>query len=75
MIPNVGSVDRIARFVVGAALLVAPLLPATAGLFLSMGNWKYAVSAVGLVMLATAVMRFCPAYTLLGMNTCPIAKS
>jgi hypothetical protein len=32
-------------------------------------------AAVGIVMLGTAAFRFCPAYTLLGIRTCPISKT
>ena len=71
---NVGSLDRTLRFVLGAALLAAPFVPPAAGLFAAWGLWKFAVAAVGIVMLATAAFRFCPAYTLLGLNTCPLAK-
>lgn len=69
---NVGSADRMIRFVLGAILIVVPFLPFAAGLFADWGAWKYAVTVVGLVMVATAAMRFCPAYTLLGIRTCPI---
>jgi hypothetical protein len=65
---NVGSVDRILRFILGAALLVAPFLaPAS---FASFGAWRYAVAAAGAVLLATAVLRICPAYMLFGIRTC-----
>ena len=64
---NVGSVDRILRFVLGAALLVAPfLLPA---IFAPLGAWRYVVIAAGAVLLATAIFRFCPAYLLFGIRT------
>ncbi|UXU75012.1 MULTISPECIES: YgaP family membrane protein [unclassified Paracoccus (in: a-proteobacteria)] len=64
MIPNVGSTDRILRIVVGALLILLGLL---AGL---VGFWKWLAVIVGLVLVATALFRFCPAYRLLGMNTC-----
>lgn len=65
---NVGSVDRVLRFILGAVLLVAPFLaPAT---FAPLGEWRYAVVAVGVVLLGTAVFRFCPAYMLFGIRTC-----
>ncbi len=73
--PNVGSLDRAARFVLGAILLVAPFLPPLAGFFAAWGLWKFTLVAVGIVMLATAALRFCPLYTLLGVRTCPISKS
>lgn len=56
---NVGTVDRILRAVVGLVLLalvvVGPQTP-----------W----GLIGLVPLATAFVRFCPAYSLLGIKTC-----
>ncbi|MEO3471330.1 DUF2892 domain-containing protein [Roseomonas sp. CAU 1739] len=65
---NVGSVDRILRFVLGAVLLAAPiLLPAA---FAPLGAWRYAVMGAGVVMLATAAFRICPAYLLFGIRTC-----
>ncbi len=61
---NVGGIDRILRIVVGLAL-IALTLTGTIGLW----GW------LGLVPLATGAFRFCPAYPLLGMNTCPMKKS
>jgi len=72
---NVGSLDRTLRFIVGAVLLAAPFLPPFAGVFAAWGAWKFAVAAVGVVMLGTAAFRFCPAYTLLGIRTCPVSKT
>lgn len=67
---NVGGIDRILRFVVGIVLLLVPFvgtsIPALAGL----GHWAWVIGAVGLVMLLTAVFRFCPAYVLFGIRTC-----
>jgi hypothetical protein len=57
---NVGGVDRALRVGVGG-LLVA--LAATG----TVGWWGW----IGLVPLATGVLRFCPVYTLLGLRTCP----
>ncbi|MCA0177492.1 MAG: DUF2892 domain-containing protein [Proteobacteria bacterium] len=57
---NVGGIDRILRVAIGAALIVA------AGLG-TIGWWGY----LGLIPLLTGLFRFCPAYTLLGMKTCP----
>ena len=72
---NVGSIDRALRFVLGAVLLAAPFVPPLAGYFADIGVWKYAIAAVGVVMLGTAVFRFCPAYTLFGVRTCELKKS
>lgn len=70
MVANVGGIDRVLRFVVGVVLIlvpfVAPSVPALAGL----GNWAWLLGAWGLAMVLTAAFRFCPAYPLLGVNTC-----
>ena len=59
--PNVGSTDRLARIGVGALLIVLALTGV-------IGVWGW----IGIVPLATGFLRFCPAYRLLGMNTCAI---
>lgn len=58
---NVGTIDRVLRIVVGLALIGLTL----AG---TIGAWGW----IGVVPLATALFRFCPLYTLLGMSTCPV---
>lgn len=68
---NVGGIDRVLRFVVGAGLAVVGLKPDLVGMA-SSGAMHWILFAVGLVMIGTAAFRFCPAYTLLGMNTCPL---
>lgn len=57
---NVGGIDRVLRIVVGAALIIA----AATNLI---GWWGY----LGAIPLLTGLFRFCPAYTLLGIKTCP----
>lgn len=61
MSTNIGTIDRIARVVLGLVLL---------GLALFGGHWW---GWIGIVPLATAVVGFCPAYRLVGLSTCPIA--
>ena len=68
---NIGSADRAIRFVVGFLLIVLPFIPPTASWFTALGNWTWAVVAVGLVMVVTAALRTCPAYTLFGISTGP----
>jgi Inner membrane protein YgaP-like, transmembrane domain len=70
MMANVGNIDRVLRFVVGAALLLVLMVPQLGGMFESWGQWKFAVAAVGFVLLATAAFRICPAYMLFGIRTC-----
>ncbi len=56
---NVGNIDRIVRIVAGLVLLSLVFVgPQTL--------W----GLIGIVLLATGLMRTCPAYKLLGMNTC-----
>jgi VIT1/CCC1 family predicted Fe2+/Mn2+ transporter len=70
---NVGSADRVLRFILGAALAVAPFLLVDS--FAPLGVWRYAVVAVGVVLLATAIFRICPAYLLFGVRTCPANRA
>lgn len=58
---NVGGIDRILRIVVGLVLVG---LAATG----SVGWWGW----IGVVPLLTGLLGSCPAYKLLGMNTCPM---
>lgn len=68
MSSNVGNIDRAIRALVGLFLIVAPFL-GLFGLAVS-GAVSYAMVAVGLVLVGTAIFRFCPAYRLLGLSTC-----
>lgn len=56
---NVGGLDRILRIIIGFVLI---------GLMLQgiIGVWGW----LGLVVMATGLFSFCPAYRLLGINTC-----
>ncbi len=67
MTTNVGTVDRTLRLIVGAALVVAPLIN-----FLGLGANSiaaYAMIAVGGILALTAVFGLCPIYSLLGVKT------
>ena len=66
MAANVGNLDRALRIVVGLALLSLP--------FWLDSPWRWA-GLIGIVPVLTGLFRFCPAYTLFGMNTCPMRKS
>jgi hypothetical protein len=61
---NVGTLDRTIRILLGLALLALAALG-------KIGPWGY----LGLVPLATGLFRFCPAYKLLGVRTCPMPSS
>ncbi|OGI48379.1 MAG: hypothetical protein A2151_04080 [Candidatus Muproteobacteria bacterium RBG_16_65_34] len=59
MMKNIGGIDRVARIVGGLVLLslvfVGPQTP-----------WGW----IGVVPLVTALIGWCPAYTLFGFKTC-----
>ena len=59
MTVNIGSVDRWVRVIVGLALIALAATGTT-------GAWAY----LGIVPLATGLMRFCSVYGLFGMNIC-----
>lgn len=61
---NVGNLDRVLRIVVGLVLIA---LAATG----TVGWWGW----IGIVPLATGLLRVCPAYSLLGASTCPLEKA
>jgi hypothetical protein len=58
---NEGGIDRIVRIVAGAVLLGLMAMG-------TIGWWGW----LGVVLLATGLIGWCPAYALLGMNTCPM---
>jgi hypothetical protein len=64
MTHNVGTTDRILRIAVGLALIGASLLG-------YIGAWGW----IGLVPLATGVLRFCPAYLPFGLRTCAVDRA
>jgi hypothetical protein len=58
---NEGTIDRALRILAGLVLIA---LAATG----TVGVWGW----IGVVPLATGLIGWCPAYTLLGINTCPM---
>ncbi len=60
---NEGGIDRIVRILVGLVLLGLMAMG-------TIGWWGW----LGVVPLATGLIGWCPAYTLLGIKTCPMKK-
>lgn len=60
MTKNVGQLDKILRIIVGLVLIGLTL----AG---QIGVWGW----IGVLPIATGLMGWCPAYTLIGLKTCP----
>ena len=60
---NVGGIDKILRIVAGIALIAMAAMSV-------IGPWGF----IGIVPLLTGLLGWCPAYTLLGIKTCPMQK-
>lgn len=59
MTRNLGQFDRLARFVLGALLILLAL-------FGTIGPWGY----LGVIFVGTAFLNFCPIYRVFGLKTC-----
>ncbi|SNS16361.1 YgaP family membrane protein [Tropicimonas sediminicola] len=64
MTKNMGTADRAIRAVIGVVLLIAAFSAGWSGL------WSTIAAIVGLVMLGTSAMGYCPPYQILGIKTC-----
>ncbi len=62
MLANVGTLDRVVRIVAGIALIAWALMGGPV--------WAW----IGMLPLATGLFKFCPAYGLLGINSCGMKK-
>lgn len=62
---NVGMIDKVLRVVLGLALL--------AYVVLGSGSLRF-IGLVGIVPLLTALVGYCPLYSLFGLSTCPAKK-
>jgi hypothetical protein len=70
MTTNLGIIDRMFRAVLGLILIAVPFV---SGAAVFDGGAATVVSiAVGIVMLATSAMRFCPLYRIFGIRTCKL---
>ncbi|OGT18860.1 MAG: hypothetical protein A2V90_02795 [Gammaproteobacteria bacterium RBG_16_57_12] len=63
MVCNVGTIDRVIRIVLGLVLIslvfVGPQTP-----------WGW----IGVILLATGLVSFCPLYKILGISSCQVSK-
>lgn len=59
MTTNIGTADRLVRLVLGIVLIALALMG-------TIGLWGW----LGLVLIGTAFLKFCPAYALFGFKTC-----
>ena len=59
MTANVGTIDRVIRLVLGLVLL--------SQVFMGLQTpWGW----IGLILVGTAAIKFCPAYRIFGLKTC-----
>ena len=63
MTANVGMIDRLARVVVGIALIAFAL-----GFIAPGTSWAW-VGWIGVVPILTALIGYCPAYSIVGCST------
>lgn len=56
---NMGAADKIARLVVGALMIVLAITG-------TIGVWGW----LGLILVGTAFLNFCPLYRIVGIKTC-----
>lgn len=64
MTKNAGTTDRAVRAIAGIALIALTLSG-------YLGAWGW----IGIVPLVTALIGWCPAYTLFGFNTCKASST
>ena len=60
---NVGQTEKIIRIIIGAGLITAGVI---------YGSWW---GIIGLVPLVTGIIGWCPAYKVLGLNSCGAGKT
>jgi hypothetical protein len=63
---NVGGIDRVLRIIAGLVLLSL--------VFILEGSARY-WGLIGIVPLATGLIRWCPVYPLLGISSCPMSSA
>ena len=66
MVRNEGTVDRVVRVVVGLVLVAAWAFGWLTG------TLAVVLGVVGIVLIGTGAVGFCPLYRVLGLSTCPV---
>jgi len=64
---NVGPIDMLIRVIISLILFYIGFFDNP---IVSSGTSQDIIKYIAIVPLATGVLRFCPLYTLIGMNTC-----
>ena len=68
MTANLGTIDRILRLAIGILLVLAPFVGQIS--LLQSGGATALSVIVGLVLIATSALKFCPLYRIFGIRTC-----
>jgi len=55
---NTGTVDRIVRIIFGLLLLAYAI-----------AEWNFIIGVISLIPIGTALLKFCPLYKVIGLNT------
>jgi heme/copper-type cytochrome/quinol oxidase subunit 4 len=66
MIKNIGQTDKIIRIVLAIVLASLDFFEVVTGPF------SWVLSLIAIILLATALLNFCPLYKILGKNTCEV---
>ncbi len=65
---NMGNADRLVRILLAVVFAVLYFTKTVEGTF------GIVLLVLGAVFLLTSLISFCPLYTLIGINTCPVKK-
>jgi sulfite exporter TauE/SafE len=68
MTANVGMIDRVLRIIIGVLLIAFAL---RVGFPETSWNW---IGWIGVVPILTAIFSYCPAYSVVGLSTCPLTR-
>ena len=68
MKPNMGSTDRIIRIILAIVFVALYYTGAVSG------TLGYVLLALGGIFVLTSLVRFCPLYAIVGMNTCSVSE-
>ena len=65
---NVGSIDKIIRYLLAALFIILFIFNVVSGLF------GYILLALAVIFILTSLLNFCPIWWMIGANTCKIKK-
>ncbi|PCI86103.1 MAG: hypothetical protein COB24_10995 [Hyphomicrobiales bacterium] len=65
MMKNLGSPDKMIRFVIAIVAAIAAYM-----YMATLGVWFWVLIVVAVIMAGTALLNFCPIYAIFGIKTC-----